>query len=737
MKHFLLFIVFLIITNLKAQTTYTWTGTGSFGTALNWTPTRTVPAIDDILLFDGVTASITDLPTQTIGKLILQNNSNVTFTTNFVGSRTFTLSGGINVLNIDENSNLTISSTVNTHICTLLVASASSASIFGTINFGGAGTAHRFIGTDVGSITFESGSTLNQNSGFNGNIFGNTGTANTVIFKAESELVAFSGANPFGLTQPASKVIFQEGSWFRQRVNTAPGFSGRTYANLEINISTYNQNSIGGNPVNIDTLKITSAATFTFGFTNTLNINKAYIQNAGTLNNTSNSTNFKGDLIINGGTLNQNSTVTFDGTVIQNINRNGSGNLNFGATCPSVTFDNAAGFTSNTNLTIPNLLILTNGKIDMGGNMLTLGLNLAQLGTLVYTGTNPSWVANGTFKRWYTGAQTIADLISKCGLPIGDNVEKFASIVFNVAPSSGGTLTASFVNQWPETAGLPLTQGLIDINRVGSTGYWNIITSDGLNVGTGNYDIYLLANQFVGVSDLSQLVLVKRDDNLSDWSLEGTHITTMDAATLNPPFWTAYSGQPLLVRSGLNTFSQFGVGGDSTINELPIILTSFSAQNIGSNNVLDWTINSNSKISKITVLKSFDGFTFENAYSQNNMFNSWIDYNANSHVFYKLKIENLDGESFNSRIIEIIKLQKNTISLIQLNNPKLNIKSENESSFSYSIIDLNGRILKTYSNTIFKGENTITFEDFNISSGIYILNGTLDNQEFTFKIYFE
>lgn len=78
---FLLFISFLALNASIAQTTYTWNvANGDFTTAANWTPTRTTPATNDILVFNGSTtanATVTNIPKQTIGKLRCINNVSV------------------------------------------------------------------------------------------------------------------------------------------------------------------------------------------------------------------------------------------------------------------------------------------------------------------------------------------------------------------------------------------------------------------------------------------------------------------------------------------------------------------------------------------------------------------------------------------------------------------------------------------------------------------------------------
>src|SRR5256885_17054681 len=59
-----------ISTSAFAQTTYTWnqTGSASWATSTNWTPTRTAPAANDVLVVNnGATTTAAAVPAQTTG----------------------------------------------------------------------------------------------------------------------------------------------------------------------------------------------------------------------------------------------------------------------------------------------------------------------------------------------------------------------------------------------------------------------------------------------------------------------------------------------------------------------------------------------------------------------------------------------------------------------------------------------------------------------------------------------
>ncbi len=93
-KAVLLFSFFVSVNYLNAQTTYTWIGgsSGVFTIAANWSPTRTTSATNDILSFSS-DATVTGVPTQTIGQLVLSGNATVSLQALAGGSRGLTVGG--------------------------------------------------------------------------------------------------------------------------------------------------------------------------------------------------------------------------------------------------------------------------------------------------------------------------------------------------------------------------------------------------------------------------------------------------------------------------------------------------------------------------------------------------------------------------------------------------------------------------------------------------------------------
>jgi hypothetical protein len=242
--------------------TYTWggptSGTADWNIATNWTPSRTVPASNDVLIINtGFSPTITNVPTQTIAVLRVIGNTAATLKAIAAGG-TLTISGATGSdLQVDSGSSLTVA---GSDPLQLSVASGSTGTVSGVMTFQDG--AHRLIGNAANAVTFNSGASFMTASGFSGNPFGTgaggDGTAGSIIFANGSSYFHNSGASPFGSAGNASVAVFQTGSeanWL-----TTSGFqaSGRTYANLNVG-------KVGPSPI---TASVSDSGTGNFQFDN-------------------------------------------------------------------------------------------------------------------------------------------------------------------------------------------------------------------------------------------------------------------------------------------------------------------------------------------------------------------------------------------------------------------------------------------------------------------------------------
>jgi uncharacterized repeat protein (TIGR01451 family) len=256
-------------TSAFAQTTYTWnqTGTAAYTTAGNWTPSRGAPAANDVLVFNnGATTTVTAVPTQTIGQLLVSGNTNVTMQADAAAPAVdvLTLAGGAgDDLAVAPGSQLNVNTA---NALNITVGAGATGNIGGAMTYSAG--AHLLRALSAPGITFQNGSTFTAGTGFSGNPFGTTAPFNAVIFASGSTYVYIAGSNPFGAGQPSSVVVFQTGSLFRQTGTGTPAFSGRTYANFELNNGAASPAVSGGSAVSIDNLTIT-AGTLNWGMTGT------------------------------------------------------------------------------------------------------------------------------------------------------------------------------------------------------------------------------------------------------------------------------------------------------------------------------------------------------------------------------------------------------------------------------------------------------------------------------------
>jgi hypothetical protein len=240
---------------------YTWAGgsSGSWNESTNWTPNRNVTAINDILQFNnGLTITVSNVPTQTIGQLLISDNTTVALSAGASGN-IITIQGGVGTdLSVPASSELLISSS---NILKLQLATSVTGAVAGNLTF--SDEAHEINVADANGLIFSSGATFTASSNFAGTPFGNNSTAvsglNSVVFSSGSTYTANGGDNPFGAIAPASVVVFQNGSLYRHQMASPPSLNGRNYGNFEINFATGNYTMSGAGGFSVQNLTVTSA----------------------------------------------------------------------------------------------------------------------------------------------------------------------------------------------------------------------------------------------------------------------------------------------------------------------------------------------------------------------------------------------------------------------------------------------------------------------------------------------
>ncbi len=401
----------------RSAATYVWNSgaTGDWQAAASWNPLRSVPAADDILRFSaGGTVTATNLPDEICGQLLITNSTVVTFEAGTI--RIVTITGGAGTdLDVSAGSSLNLG---GSKAIKIMLESGATGSVSGSMTL--AGASHKLDARDAGAIRFMPGATLTQAPLCTGSAFDISTTPETVIFAAGATFVSRAGSNPFKLSQPASKVVFQDGSLYRHEQNSSPSLSGRSYGNFELKASAAVSGGAGTGPCFMNDLTITS----------------------GTLNTVvAGPMTIRGNIAVAaGGTLNFNpavpATLTLGGTVAQSVV--GAGVLTF-APGQGVVVSNPAGVTLQRDISLTDLtiaagssLIAPAGTLSVAGNFTNNGAFVHNSGTVLLNGANQAISGSSTFQNLTKigtgaatltfpagGTQTIAGMLSLQGVAGG------------------------------------------------------------------------------------------------------------------------------------------------------------------------------------------------------------------------------------------------------------------------------------------------------------------------------
>ncbi|MEO6668238.1 MAG: T9SS type A sorting domain-containing protein [Ferruginibacter sp.] len=423
----------------------------------------------------------------------------------------------------------------------------------------------------------------------------------------------------------------------------------------------------------------------------------------------------RGSSFVNDGTVDgtvAGSTLTFAGTSAQDFG--GTGSLT--APLQNLQMNNVAGLTITnpvaTDIITFSLSMLA-GDINTGVNTLTVGTGTATPGIFTYT----SGTVVGKFKRWYDAT------VSARNFPVGiPGTTRNANILFTTAPTTGGTLTAEWVSQYGGTNGLPLTEpGYPAITNTAADGYWTIIAADGLSGGlyTGTF----IATNVVTVIDFTELVLVKRADAVSPWTLDGIHVPTTGSNTT-----------PILQRTGMSGFSDFAIGGSGT--SLPIKIEYFKGTKQTAGNLLDWKVScTNTPTATMVIERSNDARTFSALTSITatavrclQSFD-YIDYAPNAGInYYRIKLSDADGKFTYSSVIAILN-KENGFDIISMSpnpvisNGILTIASALKARMEIVVTDVTGKKVSARSVNLLAGSNQVFLDLSNLAAGSYQVTG--------------
>jgi hypothetical protein len=254
-----------------------------------------------------------------------------------------------------------------------------------------------------------------------------------------------------------------------------------------------------------------------------------------------------------------------------------------------------------------------------------------------------------------------------------------------------------------------------------------------LDLTGGNYDIKITAQNIIGVSLPAELRIVKRPSTGNPWALDGTHSAGDGTNAI-----------PRAARTGLTSFSEFAIAGNSADNvldkPLPVEISSFTSNVISRDLRLNWTTVSELNNMGFEVQKSLQkdggqavdwvkvGYVNGNGTKATPMNYTFEDRKLTTGKYsYRLKQIDYNGnfEYFNlAGIVEIGVPKKFDISQNYPNpfNPvtKIDIDLPYDSKVSMKLYDISGREVMTLMNEAkTAGYYTVQMNGVNLASGMY------------------
>lgn len=360
-----------------------------------------------------------------------------------------------------------------------------------------------------------------------------------------------------------------------------------------------------------------------------------------------------------------------------------------------------------------------NGVIKTNANAVELGSSPTNVGLLV----NTSGYINGNMKRWF-GAATVSDVL----FPLGASTHLVpAKISYTTAPSVGGTLlgkhTMNTANPLIVTA---LVDGSATIDKVSEMNIWQFDAANGLT--GGNYAMELSSNLIYGVSDVTELRIVKRSTSSDPWSLNGTHVA--GAGT---------NATPIVKRSAMSGFSQFAIGSTSA-NPLPVTLTYLNADCTDNGVEVKWQTASENNSDFYAVERSLDGQNWNEIAAKTAAGNSTILLNYSiidedrmaGTRYYRLNQVDKNGASvvygpissscsFNEMAVTVFPNPASSNVTIAVQTPTAGLVELN-------IHAMDGKLIAHSSAMIESGSTVLPFNLEGNKSGVYLVSITLNGQ---------
>jgi hypothetical protein len=349
----------------------------------------------------------------------------------------------------------------------------------------------------------------------------------------------------------------------------------------------------------------------------------------------------------NNGTLNSTGGLTnFYGSSSASIS--GSGSIQFAKM--RVNKSAGASLTLQRPVIVSDSLTMVLGNIyTTSTNLLTLGLNSASPGKLVYT--NGTIV--GPFKRFFANA-AVSGISGR--FPVGSaTYNRYAQFNFETTPGLDQSLTVQYISGPPMQGGSALYSGLplmatgALIQNYSNDGYWSVIPTNGnytSPINSVNYSVSLYANNLTGMQTPQICRLIKSPGSNTanqhhiTWQSSGTH-TAIPGNAIPSAF--------VITSTVALGFSWFNIG-TSNNQALPVEFSKMTTTCEDNSVRIQWTTESEHNNDYFRIEKSTTGNEWELLGSIDGVGNStteqtytYLDDNQRINNYYRLYQVDMDG----------------------------------------------------------------------------------------------
>ena len=401
---------------------------------------------------------------------------------------------------------------------------------------------------------------------------------------------------------------------------------------------------------------------------------------------------------------NASATVVFSGSSAQTIPASTfTGNIN------NLSLNNSQGLTTNQNLTVTNVLTLSNGVIDLGASNLNMASNAINGGSASsYVRTS----GNGVLKRNVSSSPTL--------FPVGKSTYNPA-----VLTKSGADVELFSVRVY---------------DYVSATGVEGGIQTSGQAVNR----TWMISESVAGGSDVTLKMYWNAGEEFNGFIYSPGSMNVMHH---NGSIWeelgaTDQGDSPYFIeKSGISSFSPFTIG--YTGSPLPVEFLEFTAKcNESSETVLNWSTASEHNSDYFKIEKSIDGVNWSilatvaaAGNSTERIDYTLVDNEKSSGAYYKLWQYDVDGsESFLAVVHDDCSGSFSDAQPVVYPNPTTNnaltiqFNDDKADLVKVQIYSLQGKLM--YSQT-FKGAQKITIADLTLDKGIYQMTIQQDGKDAT------